>query len=127
MTNVRTLAPADPPERAVRYVLDGFQQDFPVVENGQVVGVLTRAQLLRALSERGASAPVASAMHREFQAASPDEPVDEVLTRLQTCGCHTMPVVRGRVLLGLLSTENVGEFVMVQAALRGPRASKAPA
>jgi len=127
MTDVRTLAPADPLERAVRYVLDGFQQDFPVVENGQVVGVLTRAQLLRALSERGASAPVASAMHREFQAASPDEPVDEVLTRLQTCGCHTMPVVRGRVLLGLLSTENVGEFVMVQAALRGPRAGKAPA
>jgi len=31
------------------------------------------------------------------------------------------------VLLGLLSTENVGEFVMVQAALRGPRAGKAPA
>jgi Zn-dependent protease/predicted transcriptional regulator len=121
MTDVRTLAPADPLERAVRFVLGGFQQDFPVVEEGRVVGVLTRAGLLRALGQHGESATVASAMHRDFQAASPDDPIEEVLARLQTCGCHTMPVVRGGTLLGLLSTENVGEFVMVEAALRGAR------
>jgi predicted transcriptional regulator len=121
MTDVRTLAPADPLERAVRFVLGGFQQDFPVVEEGRVVGVLTRAGLLRALGQHGESATVASAMHQDFQAASPDDPIEEVLARLQTCGCHTMPVVRGGTLLGLLSTENVGEFVMVEAALRGAR------
>jgi len=127
MTDVRTLAPSDTLERAVRFVLDGFQQDFPVVENGQVVGVLTRAKLLRTLAERGPSERVASAMHRDFQAVSPDEPIEEVLTKLQACGCHTMPVVRDRTLLGLLSTENVGEFMMVQAALRGSHAEYVPA
>ncbi|MFN2565892.1 MAG: site-2 protease family protein [Gemmatimonadaceae bacterium] len=127
ITDVRTLAPNDPLERAVRYVLDGFQQDFPVVADGQVVGVLTRAALLRALAERGPSAAVAAAMQRDFRAASPDEPVEEVLTRLETCGCHAMPVVRGRELLGVLTTENVGEFVMVQTALRGAQLKHAPA
>jgi Zn-dependent protease/predicted transcriptional regulator len=127
ITDVRTLSPDDPLERAVRFVLDGFQQDFPVVTDGQVVGVLTRAALLRALAERGPTAPVATAMQKDFRAASPDEPVEEVLTRLQTCGCHAMPVVRGRELLGVLTTENIGEFVMVQTALRGVPSKYAPA
>ena len=108
ITDVRTLSPDDPLERAVRLVLDGFQQDFPVVADGQVVGVLTRAALIRALAERGLGSPVASAMQRDFRAAAPDEPVEEVLSRLETCGCHAMPVVRGRELLGVLTTENVG-------------------
>jgi Zn-dependent protease/CBS domain-containing protein len=119
ITEVRTLSPNDPLDRAVRLVLEGFQQDFPVVADGQVVGVLTRAALLRALAERGPTAAVATAMQRDFRSASPDEPVEEVLTRLETCGCHAMPVVRGRELLGVLTTENVGEFIMVQTALRG--------
>lgn len=127
ITDVRTLSPDDPLERAVRLVLDGFQQDFPVVVNGQVVGVLTRAALLRALAERGPGAPVATAMQQDFRAASPDEPVEEVLTRLETCGCHAMPVIRGRELLGVLTTENVGEFVMVQTALRGVTPKSVPA
>jgi Zn-dependent protease/predicted transcriptional regulator len=127
ITDVRTLSPDDPLERAVRLVLDGFQQDFPVVAAGRVVGVLTRAALLRALAERGPAAPVATAMQQDFRAASPDEPVEEVLTRLETCGCHAMPVVRGQELLGVLTTENVGEFVMVQTALRGVPPKYVPA
>jgi Zn-dependent protease/predicted transcriptional regulator len=127
ITDVRTLSPDDPLERAVRFVLDGFQQDFPVVVDGQVVGVLTRATLLRALAERGPTAPVATAMQKDFRAAAPDEPVEEVLTRLQTCNCHAMPVVRGRELLGMLTMENIGEFVMVETALRGVPSKFAPA
>jgi CBS domain-containing protein len=127
ITDVRTLSPEDSLERAVRFVLDGFQQDFPVVADGQVVGVLTRAALLRALAQRGPQAPVATAMQTDFRAASPDEPVEEVMTRLETCGCHAMPVVRGRELLGVLTTENIGEFVMVQTALRGVPPKYAPA
>ena len=121
ITDVRTLAPGDPLARAMQLVLGGFQQDFPVVADGQVVGVLTRAQLLRALAERGLGTPVGAAMQRDFRAAAPEEPVEEDLTRLETCGCHAMPVVRGRQLLGVLTTENVGEFIMVQTALRGAR------
>jgi Zn-dependent protease/CBS domain-containing protein len=127
ITDVRTLSPDDRLDRAVRLVLEGFQQDFPVVADGQVVGVLTRAALLRALGERGPTATVATAMQRDFRSASPDEPVEEVLTRLETCGCHAMPVVRGRELLGVLTTENVGEFIMVQTALRGAQVKHAPA
>ena len=127
VTDVRTLAPADPLRRAMELTLSGFQQDFPVVEHGAVVGVLTRQQLVRGLAERGADAPVEVAMGREFLIATPDEPVEEALTRLKSCACHAMPVVRGRELLGVLTTENVGEFIMLRAALRGAKTAELPA
>jgi DNA-binding NarL/FixJ family response regulator len=94
----------------------------------------------RILTERGGSARVlvlsVSAEEADVTAAIAagasgyvlkDEPVEEVMTRLETCGCHAMPVVRGRELLGVLTTENIGEFIMVQTALRGVPSKYAPA
>src|SRR5687768_2736110 len=65
ITDVETLAPGDPLARAVQLILDGFQQDFPVIENGVVIGMLTRPALLRALSERGDAALVRDVMLRD--------------------------------------------------------------
>jgi Zn-dependent protease/CBS domain-containing protein len=121
ITDLRTLAPTDPLSRAVEYVLAGFQQDFPVVEGGAVVGVLTRADLLKALGQRPPTTPVGDVMHREFQVADPAEPVEGALARLRECGCQSLPVVRGRRLLGLLTLDNVGEFMMIRAAMSGRR------
>ena len=122
ITDVETLAPSDPLSRAVQLILDGFQQDFPVVENGVVVGMLTRAGLLRALSQHGDAALVQDVMQRDFVQATPAEDADRALSRLRECGCHSMPVVREGKLLGVLTMDTVGEYVMVQAALRGEKA-----
>jgi Zn-dependent protease len=121
--DIQTLTPAAPLAQAVRLTLDGFQQDFPVVDDrGDLVGVLTRGDLLRALVERGDSSDVSSAMHREFAVASPEERLDVALARLRTCGCQALPVVRGRELLGVLTLENVGEYIMIQRALQQSKA-----
>jgi Zn-dependent protease/predicted transcriptional regulator len=117
MTDVRTLEPGDELSRAVRLILDGFQQDFPVVANGTVQGMLTRTALMKALAERGEHARVGDVMDRGFQSASPQEPAEEVLARLKSSGSHSMPVTRDGQLLGVLTMDNVGEYVMVRAAL----------
>ena len=119
ITDVRTVRPDEPLARAVELTLAGFQQDFPVVAGGALVGVLTRSDLLRGLSARGMDAPIEELMHREFQVAKPDEPVEHALARLKASDCQALPVVRGRELLGVLTAENVGEFMMLRAALRG--------
>lgn len=119
--DVRTLAPDDPLSRAVDEVLAGFQQDFPVVDRGVVVGVLTRGALMKALAAHGPASRVADAMERTFEVADPSEELEDAFTRLRSCRCHTLPVVRGRELVGVLTAENVGEFMMVQSAMRDGR------
>jgi len=46
--------------------------------------------------------------------------------RLQTSKWRSMPVLRNGELLGIATAENVGEFLMLQAAMRGePKARQA--
>ncbi|HEY2932540.1 MAG TPA: site-2 protease family protein [Acidobacteriota bacterium] len=119
ITEFRTVAPGDTLQQAVDHILAGFQQDFPVVEEGRLVGVLTRADLMKALAERGREARVAEAMKPQFETADPSEMLEGALQRLQACDCHALPVLRGGRLVGLLTPDNIGEFLMIQAALRG--------
>lgn len=121
ITDVRTLAPSDPLGRAAELVPSGYQQDFPVVEGGAVVGLLTRQDLVRALAAGGTGAPVAGAMRREFAVAEPGERVEDALARLAGAGAEAMPVVRGRTLIGVLTRENVGEYLMIRNALQARR------
>jgi predicted transcriptional regulator len=64
---------------------------------------------------------VAAAMQRTFAVARPEEQAEEVLPRLRSCGCSAMPVVRGTELLGVLTLDNIGEYIMIKSALRGAK------
>jgi len=127
ITDVRTISPGDPLSRPVDLILDGFQQDFPVVVDGRIEGMLTRSALLRALRERGEDTPVRDVMTRDFPRAAPGESADVALGRLRASGAHSLPVVQDGQLLGVLTMDNVGEFVMVRAALRGEKGAFVPA
>ena len=115
---LRTLSPTETLEAAMGHVLEGFQHDFPVVENGQVVGVLTRAAMLEGLGRHGLASPVSASMDSSFRTTTPTEPVERAVARLRECHCATMPVVDDGHLRGVLTSENIAEFVMIAAALR---------
>ena len=81
------------------------------------VGVLTRGDLLTGLAKQSQLAPVADVMQRNVCTADVGEMVESVLTRLQEDDCRVLPVLAGGELAGILTTENLGEYLMVQAAL----------
>ena len=85
--------------------------------DGRLVGVLTRAALIGALAERGAATAIGEVMQREFQTADPSEMAETVLARLQESNCPSMPVLHRSKLVGILTAENLGEFLMIQTAL----------
>jgi len=126
MTDFRTLAPDDTLARAVEHILSGCQQDFPVVDGGRVVGVLTRGDLLTGLAKQGQLAPVAEVMQRNVCSAEAGELVESVLVRLQEDDCKVLPVKRSGELVGLLTTENLGEYMMIQAALGNAKGNNPP-
>jgi Zn-dependent protease/predicted transcriptional regulator len=119
ITEFRALGPHDTLARAVELLLRGSQQDFPVVEDGRVVGILTRADLLSALAREEQASPVAEVMRRDFCIADASEMIDVAFERLQAHDCHTIPVLRRGTLVGLLTMDNVGEFVSVRTAVGG--------
>jgi hypothetical protein len=81
--------------------------------------VLARANLLSGLAQRGAGSLVASSMDTGFRTATPSEYVIDVLPRLRETHCRAVPIVAGGQLRGLLTLETIGEYVMIESALRG--------
>jgi len=118
ITDFRTLAPSDTLERAADLTIEGFQQDFPVTANGALVGLLTRRELLKGLAESGRHSTVGDAMRRDFSTVSVSEPADAALERLNGMRGAAMPVIRGDEIVGVLTAENVSEFLSLRAATR---------
>jgi CBS domain-containing protein len=121
MTDFRALRPDDPLSTAVEHILAGWQQDFPVVEDGHVLGVLTRDDLLKALPQRGSAVPVHEVMRRDFQMSDSHDMLEHALGLLRDCECRSLPVLHGGQLVGMLTMDNVGEFLTIEAALRRAR------
>jgi CBS domain-containing protein len=110
-----TLAPGDNLRRAAEVLLATSQQDFPVVHGDEVVGILSRNQLLRGLAQEGDTAYVAGTMNREVVFAGPSDDLEPVM--MNPNGVQRAPVlVRGDdgTLVGMLTMENLMEFLTLR-------------
>lgn len=117
ITRFRTLSPDDVLLTAKDELLAGSQQDFPVLADGALVGVLARSDLVRGLADRGVTARVGEVMSRNCPVADAAEPLDRAYLRMREGPCATLPVVQDGQVVGMLTLENVGELMMVRAAL----------
>ncbi len=113
ITDFRTLAHGESIRDAGNLLLATSQHDFPVMHGDQVLGLLTRAALLRAMMTEGPDAYVASAMDRNPQRVSPDMPLSEVLQDLSGMRACAL-VMDGEKLVGLLTSENVSSFILLR-------------
>jgi len=117
-TDFQILSPSDTLARVVELILAGSQQDFPVVENGRVVGILDRDTFISALSKNGQNTSVSEVMHRSVPEIDSHDMVEMALSRLQESGSKTLPVTHSGRLVGLITSENITEFLMIRSALR---------
>ncbi|MGZ6316964.1 MAG: CBS domain-containing protein, partial [Anaerolineales bacterium] len=118
LTNFESLQPQDTLARAVELILAGSQHDFPVVEDGRVIGILERDTFIKALAKTGQSEPVVNVMRREVPEVDTHEMVESALERLEHSGAKTLPVTHAGRLVGLITSENITEFLMIRSALR---------
>lgn len=119
MTRFTTLAAGDPLTKAVEELLAGSQQDFPVLDNDQPVGILRRNDLVKALAEGRREAVVSEAMSLDCKSVEENSPLKPVVESMNAHQCATVPVVAGGRIVGLLTLENIGEMIMINAAMDG--------
>jgi CBS domain-containing protein len=123
LTEFETLDPHDTLARVVGLVIAGTQHDFPVLQEGRVVGILDRDTFISGLSAQGQSATVAEVMRREVTEIDSHDMVETAVMRLQENGSKTLPVMHNGQLVGLITSENITEFLMIRSALRAARGS----
>jgi CBS domain-containing protein len=113
---VQALSPQAPLSQAVEIILQTFQTDFPVMEEGRLVGLLTETDLVSALQKQGAEAPVRQVMRADFPVAALDEPLFDAQQRMSAARLRAMPVVAQDRLVGLLTDHDINEAYRLLSA-----------
>lgn len=125
ITDFRSVAPDEPLSRVVDLLLRGAQQDFPVVSDGHMVGVVLGRDLPGALKQHGEHGLVQAVMRRDVPVIDSHHMLEPALRRLQQSGSTVGGVEHNGRMVGLLTLDNVGEFVMVQSSLAQHRRQQA--
>jgi len=106
---VQAVSPEDPVSHAADLTLESFQADFPVCDGGEVIGLLTHTDIVRALKLRQTETPVRQVMKTDFPTLSPDDGLFEVHQQLQSSGLDALPVIEDGQFAGLLTSRDVNE------------------
>ncbi|HTN83026.1 MAG TPA: site-2 protease family protein [Sorangium sp.] len=115
------LSPCDRVNDAAEHILTTYQTDFAVMLEGEPIGVLTRADVIRALAEGAGSAYVAGLMRREVVRVGADRSLDEVARLMSEKSTPVVAVYDGERYLGLISHEDMAEALTLLQFLPAPR------
>ena len=117
-TNFEVLAHDESLGRAVRLTLDGSQKDFPVVRDGDVVGVLRQADLLRGLHDHGKLCRVDQVMQGPPPRMELRESLEHVLEDLGQAASGLLVVTDHDRLAGIIDIDNLMELLRIRKALK---------
>jgi stage IV sporulation protein FB len=114
MTRYATLSPDTHIDEAVETMLSTSQSDFPVTDDGRLVGLLGRNDIVRALKQMGPDARAGQAMTTDIPLVDRASRLDEALRILQDRSAPAVGVVdnTGR-LVGLITSETLGEMMLI--------------
>jgi len=97
-------------------VIHGYQEDFPVLdEDGEIVGIITRNEILTAAHSPDRYSSVRDLMKTEFPTISPDADLfTDGYRVLQESGLRALPVVKDGDLVGMLTTDDIGQAALLR-------------
>lgn len=108
--NARAVSPEQSLADAAQMMRDEDVGALPVVEEGQLVGIVTdRDIVVRAVAERvdPTSIKVGEVASREVVTVEPEQDLDEALTLMARHRVRRLPVVEGGRLVGVLAQADV--------------------
>ena len=121
----QTVEPNAPVSRVVDLILHSFQTDFPVVEEGRLVGFISEFDVVGALKEYGPEVAVKQVMKTDVPTVDPEETLFQARQRMAQARLRSMPVLKEGQLEGMLTAHDISEaflFTSLKPGLLRPSA-----
>lgn len=115
------LAPTTTVMHGLEMVYQTGQDDFPVMDGNQFLGIVTRQDMLDATNQTSPDIPVANVMDAGLPCVAPHTKLSQVYETMMAEGYSSLPVVRDGELIGLLSHDNISRYLIVQSNLKPAR------
>jgi predicted transcriptional regulator len=117
-TEFISLKPDDSVVTALEHFHHGSQQDFPVVGDFGIEGILTRDKILASIHTKGLNVPVMEVMDKSFATVDPKMGLDEVYKILLSGNKTAVVVVDSGEIKGIISLDGISRYFMIRAALK---------
>jgi Zn-dependent protease/CBS domain-containing protein len=117
LTDFATLSPADTLEDALEKAVHCLQDDFPVIRGADMVGVVSKHNILQTLRSEG-NGYVQSVMSRVFDVAPKSESLAAAFRKLRARNASILPVVDEQQLVGIVTLQNLMHSMTLLAETR---------
>ncbi len=114
MRNYTLLDAADTIEKATAALLNGQDTRFLVQEEDNITSVLTKTDIIRALSENAKKSHIRQYASPIRYRVNTSEPLEKVLHHMSTHGFSIVPVEENGKIIGILDIDNIQEFLLVR-------------
>jgi tRNA nucleotidyltransferase (CCA-adding enzyme) len=112
---VRTVAPDMPLTELAQSLHEWGHTGAPVVEDQELVGVVSRRDVERAQREGRGGLAVKSCMAHKVRSVGPDAPLKEALDQMTAHNIGRLPVLDGMRIVGILSREDLLGYLYEQS------------
>ncbi len=99
--------------KVLEKVFHSHQEDFPVLDGGELVGFLTRQDIMRALHSHGTGIKVADIMRKKFPKAKDTDSLIKVQGMMHESGARALPVTRDGKVAGVITLEDISRIYAV--------------
>lgn len=104
--------------KILELVFHSHQEDFPIVDNGRLIGFLTRADIIKNIHQHGTAKQVRDIMRREFPLVKPEDFLSKVQKVMEESQLKALPVVSKDKVCGVITLEDISKVYSVMSTRR---------
>lgn len=124
-TKFRAVSPRHTLGSLAKDLVPGFQSDYPVLDDGKLIGFVGLEDVVKGISEEGPDTPVEKFTRKEFATIGSSEEIQSALSDWQENEGTPLAVMDDGKLVGLVTMSNVGEHLMIKSALASGHVKRA--
>jgi Zn-dependent protease/CBS domain-containing protein len=111
--NCLTLSGSTTLAKVLELVFHSHQEDFPVVDAGELAGFITRQDIMANVHQHGTDKLVKDIMRRNFPKAREADSLIKVQAMMEEHGLRALPVVKDGVVAGVVTLEDIGRVYSI--------------
>lgn len=94
--------------KVMELILHSHQEDFPVVENGETIGFITRYDIMTGINSLGQETAVKEVMRKDFPKVADTDLLIHVQKIMEENKLRAVPVARDGKIVGVVTIEDIG-------------------
>jgi stage IV sporulation protein FB len=99
--------------KVLELMFHSHQEDFPVTDSGEMVGFLTRHDIIASVHRSGLDTQVGEIMRRDFPSVKESDPLMKVQDLMQEGHMRSLPVMRDKEVIGVVTLEDIGRIYAI--------------